>query len=199
MPELVLPRPVLMLVTDRRLAGGEDALVEKMGEAIAGGVNVVQLREQDMSVGDLRALATRVIEVSGGRAVVIVNNATVAGAGVHLPENAPSLGAPFGRSVHSVNAARRAEAEGAAYVVFGPVHETASHPGEPGVGRETLAGVVAAVRIPVVAIGGVTAERVGGIMGAGAAGVAVISAIFGSPSPHEAAREIWRELERSPA
>jgi thiamine-phosphate diphosphorylase len=199
MSELVLPRPVLMLVTDRHLAGGEDAFVHKVGEAIVGGVNVVQVREPDMNTEDLEALTTRLKEVSGERALVIVNNAAVSGAGLHLPENAPSLGGSFGRSVHSVNAARRAEAEGAAYVVFGHVFETASHVGEPGVGLEALAEVVRAVKIPVVAIGGVTAERVGGIMGTGAAGVAVISAVLGSPSPHEAAREIRRALDRSPA
>jgi thiamine-phosphate pyrophosphorylase len=199
MPSLELPRPVLMLVTDRQLAGGEDALVEKVQEAVAGGANAVQLREKDLGEEALEKLAARLRDIIAGRALLLVNGAEVPGTdGVHLPEDAPLVpGAAFGRSVHSAEAARRAEADGASYVIFGPVFETPSHPGGAGAGPDSLREVVAAVGIPVIAIGGVTAARVGGIMDSGVAGVAVIGAILGSPSPHEAARELRRELDRS--
>jgi thiamine-phosphate pyrophosphorylase len=194
-----------MLVTDRHVAGGEDALVRKAGEAVDGGVNVVQLREKDLGRGALLSLAERVRDAIAGRAKLIVNGPlevalTVGADGVHLPEDAPPLaerpaGLIVGRSVHSAEAARRAEAEGAGYVVFGPVFQTGSHPDVPAAGLEALSGVVEAVSVPVVAIGGVLITRVAAIMDANAAGVAVISAILESPSPHEAASAIQRELQ----
>jgi thiamine-phosphate diphosphorylase len=194
-----------MLVTDRHVAGGEDALVRKVGEAVDGGVSVVQLREKDLDRDALLSLAERVRDAIGGRGKLIVNGSldvalAVGAEGVHLPEDAPPLskrpsGLIVGRSVHSAKAAALAEAEGADYVVFGPVYETASHPGVPAAGLEALSGVVKAVSTPVVAIGGVLITRVAAIMDANAAGVAVISAILGSPSPHEAASAIRRELQ----
>jgi len=199
-----LPLPVLMLVTDRRLSGGEDALVRKVSEAVAGGVNVVQLREKDIDDAVLLVLATQLRDAIASRAKLVVNgrvdvaDATKAD-GVHLSEIAPKLASRpnpglVGRSVHSLETARRAEAEGADYVVFGPVYETASHPGVSPAGLEALAEVASAIRIPVIAIGGITAERVGDIMDAGAAGIAVIRAILGSPSPREAAERLSRKL-----
>lgn len=191
-----LPLPVLMLVTDRRLVGGEDGLVHAVGEAVAGGVNVVQLREKDLDDAALSALAPRLRNAIHGRALLLVNGRIDAIAdGVHLAENAiaPTFGL-VGRSVHSLDSARRAEAEGAQYVIFGPVFETASHLEAAPAGIEALSEVVRAVRIPVVAIGGITVERVGKVMNTGAAGIAVISAILGAPLPREAAERLAREL-----
>ena len=136
-PRLALP--ALMLVTDRGLAGGEDALVRKVGEAVAGGVSVVQLREKDLGGEALLRLAERVKEAIEGRALFIVNGSldvalAIGADGVHLPEAMPALtkrakGLIVGRSVHSVEAATLAEQAGADYVVFGPVYETPSHAG----------------------------------------------------------------------
>jgi thiamine-phosphate diphosphorylase len=199
-----LPLPLLMLVTDRHLAGGEDALVHAVRQAVAGGVNVVQLREKDLAAAALSSLAVRIREAIAGRAKLVVNgNIDVAEAtqaeGVHLSEIAPELTSrpnmPFlGRSVHSLEAATRAEAEGADYVVFGPVFKTAGHPNVAPAGVEALAEVVRAVRVPVIAIGGISAGRVGDVMNAGASGIAVIGAILGSPAPRQAAEQLSREL-----
>ena len=68
-----LQPPVLMLVTDRHLAGGEDALVRAVDAAIEGGVNVVQLREKDLRPAELLPLACRLREVTEGRALLLVN------------------------------------------------------------------------------------------------------------------------------
>lgn len=197
-----LPMPVLMLVTDRHLVGDDDALILAVSEAVAGGVNVVQLREKDLDDVALWSLVTKLREAIASGAKLIVNGrsdvAEVTNAdGVHLSEIAPKLASHtgvVGRSVHSVKAAREAEGEGADYVIFGPVYETDSHPGVTAAGVEALAEIVRAVRIPVIAIGGITADRVGDVMDAGAAGIAVISAILGSPSPREAAQAFWRRL-----
>jgi len=79
-----------------------------------------------------------------------------------------------GRSVHSIEAAELAENEGADYVIFGPVWVTASHPGVKPAGLDALAELVRSVRIPVLAIGGVTEARVDEILAVGAAGYAAI-------------------------
>ena len=208
-----LPTPALMLVTDRRLAGGEDALVRAVAEAVEGGVNVVQLREKDLAPEELLPLAHRLREVTGGRALLLVNGplevALEAGAdGVHLPEDAPAQGWPdgpsggveprgfvVGRSVHSPAAALRAAEEGADYLVAGPVYKSASHPGGSPAGLEIIRKVVSVSPVPVIGIGGITAKNAPDVMGAGASGVAVISAILGKESPAEAAGEIWQAVK----
>jgi thiamine-phosphate diphosphorylase len=104
-------------------------------------------------------------------------------AGVNLPEAdipvaaARSLLGPdrlLGRSVHSLAAASVAEAEGADFVVFGPVFPTPTHPGSPGLGLAALQEVARALAIPVLAIGGVDAARGAACLAAGAAGYAAV-------------------------
>ena len=105
-----------------------------------------------------------------------------AAAGVNLPENDISVADArtffrkrlVGRSVHSLVSAQVAEREGADYVIFGPVWQSASHPGTAPVGLAALALVARSVRIPVLAIGGVTEERIAECHAAGAAGYAAI-------------------------
>ena len=206
-----LPRPCLMLVTDRSLCGGADGLADAVEAAVEGGADAVQLREKSLPASELSTLARRLREVTRG-ALLVVNGplevATEAGAdGVHLPEDAPPVRRPrqgflVGRSIHSPVAARRAEAEGADYLVAGPVYETRSHPGREPAGLALIEQVTQIVRIPVLAIGGVTAGRVEEVVRAGASGVAVISAVFAQPDPRAAALELRRALdaawERSP-
>jgi thiamine-phosphate pyrophosphorylase len=192
--------PVLMLITDRRLAGGEDALVDDVVETVSGGVNVVQLREKELATAELLHLAIRIREAVSGRAELIVNGslevALAAGSdGVHLPEAAAMVERPerpfvVGRSVHSREAAERVSAECSDYLLAGPVYETASHPGMPASGLELIESITAAVAIPVVAVGGITPQQVQEVMRAGAGGVAVVSAMLGSQRPKAAAREL---------
>jgi thiamine-phosphate pyrophosphorylase len=103
-------------------------------------------------------------------------------AGVHLPETDIPVATArtlmgerlVGRSVHSLESALRAESEGAGYVVFGPVWASPSHPGSEPAGLAALSEVAHALRIPVLAIGGVTEERIAECHAAGAAGYAAI-------------------------
>ena len=200
-----LPGPCLMLVTDRRVAGGEKALVRAAAAAVEGGVNAVQLREKDLGARPLSRLAGELRDAIGGRALLIVNsNAEVAaeGDGLHLPEGAPyerPAGLLVGRSVHSVAAAVSAAREGGDYVIIGPIYETPSHSGHSPGGPKLIADVANAVGVPVIAIGGVTAERVREVMTAGASGVAVVAAVLGAPSPREAAASLWEALTSVPA
>ena len=103
-------------------------------------------------------------------------------AGVNLPESDISVEAArsllgerlVGRSVHSLESALRAESDGADYVIFGPVWASTSHPASKPTGVAALAKVAQALRIPVLAIGGVTEKRIAECHAAGAAGYAAI-------------------------
>jgi thiamine monophosphate synthase len=162
---------MLMLVTR-----ADSRLGEIVSAAVEGGVNVVQIRGGDAEV----------IRGAAGGARVLINGID------HLPENVP--GRAIGRSVHSVDAALRAEADGCEYVVAGSVFPTASHPGGPTGGLQLLRDITTAVRIPVIAIGGIKATNARSCIDAGARGVAVISAIFDADDPKRAAQELWRAI-----
>jgi thiamine-phosphate pyrophosphorylase len=99
----------------------------------------------------------------------------------------------IGRSVHSLNEARAAHAEGADYLVVGPMYETSTHPGSTPLAMDTLR-AVARLGLPVIAIGGVTADRVAELRRAGAYGVAAIRALWDAPNPGDAAREMLAGL-----
>jgi thiamine-phosphate diphosphorylase len=154
--------------------------------AVERGATVLQIRDPDAPIRGLEREACRLAAQSPVPVVVSAraDMALAAGAaGVHLPERDLPVAAArqllgagrlVGRSVHSADAARLAEAEGADYVVFGSVFRSASHPVGPPAGLEALRRVAAAVRIPVLAIGGVDADRAAECRAAGAAGFAAI-------------------------
>jgi thiamine-phosphate pyrophosphorylase len=200
-------RPQLHLVTDSRLA--LPRMLATVVAAVEGGVDVVQVRDKAATPTTLVALVREIRAAAAGRALVIVNSgveaALMAGAdGVHLPEGHPDLGrarhllgntAYLGASVHSVPAARRAVQAGVSSVAFGHIFATASHPDEPARGLAALREVAAAVRIPVLAIGGIDAAHVPEVLATGAAGVAVISAIVAAADPRAAAAGIRAALD----
>ena len=190
---------MLMLVTR------EDArLPDIVRAAVEGGVNVVQVRGGDADAICAAAGDVRVVVNWCQRRWRRDSSATrpprpLADArgdiGVHLPENAPSVAASFvGRSVHSVDAAIRAEREGCEYVVAGSVFPTKSHPNRPPAGVQLIEDIAKAINIPVIAIGGITAENARQCIDAGARGVAVISAIFDADDPKRAAQELWSAI-----
>jgi thiamine-phosphate pyrophosphorylase len=192
--------PILCYVTDRKLlAGREDGagagVLAKICEAIAAGVDWVQVREKDMAAGELLRLIQEAARAGGGaRTKIIVNDrldAAIAAsaAGVHLGRESVPVSevvqwcrqgnAPrefmVGVSCHSVTEARDAESAGASYVIFGPIFDTPSKRafGEP-VGIAQLALACAALKIPVLAIGGIDVRNARECFRAGAAGIAAI-------------------------
>ena len=206
-----LPDRILCLVTDGKRGtpwqrGLE--LSKPVQAAVRGGVNMVQVREKHLRDDDLLGLVTGLRGVVAGGTLLIVNDrvnvATAARAnGVQLGERAMSAtGARalagnsilIGRSVHSTAAALNAEEEGADFLVLGTVFPSRSHPHGPVGGLELVSDVTAAVRLPVIGIGGITAETAGRVVEAGAAGVAVISAILGDTDPERAARKLWKAV-----
>ena len=101
----------------------------------------------------------------------------------------------MGVSVHTLGQAQSAHLQKADFVIVGNVYETESHPGKTGLGLEELAFIVENTFIPVIAIGGITAERVDEVLSTGAAGVAVIRAISRADDPETASREIREALD----
>jgi thiamine-phosphate pyrophosphorylase len=94
--------------------------------------------------------------------------------------------------------ARSAEPEGADFVIFGPVYDTPSkRQYGPPQGLAALERVASAVRLPVLAVGGITPARVGEVQRAGAAGVAVIGAILGAERPGDAVKQFLDVLGRA--
>jgi thiamine-phosphate pyrophosphorylase len=167
---------------------GTRSLLDEIARHLAAGVTWIQIREKELSARALFDLVNAAIKLPNPHSSKILVNtrADVAiaarAAGVHLPSGSPPArfwrrpGFLVGASCHSVEDVRQAEAEGADYVVFGPVFAPISKPaGLQPRGLEGLARAAAAVRIPVLALGGVTIDNSAACVSAGAAGVAGIS------------------------
>ena len=198
-------------------------LFEPVQAAIRGGVNMVQVREKHLRDDGRRTVAEAVqaaARQAGGAGALVVLNAhpafsirpdgTPPADGLQIPEeglrpfgddtgerilaSVRATGILIGRSVHSTKAALKAEADGADFLVLGTVFPSRSHPQGPVGGLELVSDVTAAVRLPVIGIGGITAETAGRVVEAGAAGVAVISAILGDADPEGAARKLWEAV-----
>ncbi len=161
---------------------------EVAARAAAAGATMIQVRAKTIGARELARLTRRVIEAARGVPVLVntrLDIALASGAqGVHLPAHslAPSRLRPMvppgfliGVSCHSVEEVARAAAEGADFVVFGPVFATRSHPHAVPAGIDGLAAAVRAAAIRVYALGGVTEANAPLCIEAGAAGVAGIS------------------------
>ena len=196
-----MPDWSVYLVTGESLSAGRSTR-EVVDRAIEGGVGVVQLREKDRTVRERYEMGREVRERCREAGVTFVVNDRVDLAkgldadGVHLgdddlpvPVARDLLGAEavIGRSVSTVEAARDAADAGADYLGVGTVYRTQSKDDIPedehGVGPERVAAIADAVDVPLVGIGGITAENADEVARAGADGVAVITAITRADDP----------------
>jgi thiamine-phosphate diphosphorylase len=200
MPTLKLPP--IYAITDRAVSGVPDVL-EIVSRLLTVGVRCIQVREKSM--GDVPLLAAVEQAVRLGRPVgarVLVNDrvdiARVAGAGVHLGEDDLPAGAArailgpeavIGVSTHDAAAARAAFADPAAdYVAFGPVFPSTTKTERESRGLEALAEAARGRSKPLVAIGGITAERLEAVWDAGADSAAMIGGLLAGGLIEENAR-----------
>jgi len=205
-----MPIPCLCLVTDRRLCHSDpQELEERVTRAVKGGVNLVQLREKDLSGGQLLELAERLRKVTRGLALLFINErvdvAVACGAdGVQLGEEGMPVEAArkvagesllISRSVHSQEGALTAEAQGADFLVVGTIFPTGSHPGAEAAGPQLLSSIAGRTSIPFAGIGGINTANVSQVISAGASGAAVISAILAAEDPELAARELRMAID----
>ena len=209
-PNLIVKKMIdfrLYAITDRHQCA-PTSLVDVVSELLDAGVKAIQLREKDLSDIALIKLAQPIAaSCHNYEANFFINTHTciardVGAAGVHLPANAEPVGSVkaetgdhfyIGCSVHSLDAAKKREVEGADFLTYSPIYPTASKPGYgPAVGTARLTEVVEGVKLPVYALGGITPARVPECLTAGAFGVAVMSGVM---SPKGARIQAKRYLD----
>ncbi|MBV8084935.1 MAG: thiamine phosphate synthase [Chloroflexi bacterium] len=206
-----LPKFELHLITEPRRSFPD--LLAAIEAAMAGGVTWVQLRDKSASAATMFRQGSDLLEATRRYGVKLAVNdrldvALAVGAdGVHLAgQSLPVSSASFvserrllvGRSVHALDEAIQAAADGADYLTFGHIFPTGSKPGLEPRGVRELARIVDAVTIPVMAIGGIHAGNLEQVTATGCAGIAVISAILSASDPQKAARELRAALDASP-
>jgi thiamine-phosphate pyrophosphorylase len=199
----------LYLISDRTQCGGR-LLKEVLNQACNAGVRMVQLREKDLRPNKFVPLVQEVQQtLADFRPSILINDrvdvaCALHAGGVHLPESglSPDLArrclpqkALIGCSTHSVEGARKAAEAGADFITFGPIYYTLSKApyGDPQ-GIEVLKEVTQAINIPVFALGGITPDRVGACLDAGAHGVSAISAVLSAPDISKAVRAFHNVL-----
>ena len=195
----------LYLVTDRHLCG--DQGVERVvHQAVAGGVTMVQLRDDQTPSSELAALGRRLVEMLRPSAVpLIVNNrldvAVAAGAaGVHVGQADASPAAARGRmgpdaivgwSITAPEQLAAPPPDAVDYLGVGPIFATSTKAdAAPPIGLEGLATIRARTALPIVAIGGIDHANAAAAIAAGADGVAVVSALCAAVDPTAAAHEL---------
>jgi len=197
------PLPRLHAITDERIARRADLRDIARELAMGGGSELAfHARGRGLSGREHYDLAVRLSDSQTVR--LVVNDRldvalAVPTAGVQLGHGGMPVSAAralnplwwIGKSVHDLAEADAARTEGADYLVVGPVFATASHPGRTPLGLAILQQIVApAADLPVIAIGGITADRVREVRGAGAYGVAAIRALWDDAEPAAAARRM---------
>jgi thiamine-phosphate pyrophosphorylase len=203
---LRLPAPVLV-ITDRKAAARP--LEEVVAATLRGGCRWLSLREKDLPHEERVALLERIVALARPFGATIsvhgdIEAALAAGAGgVHLPAGGSpeqararlGKGALIGLSVHSALEAARTD-PAADYVTLSPIFPSISKPGYgPALGIHGLADVVARARVPIVALGGVTADNLAPCFAAGAAAAAVMGAVMAAADPEAATAALVRALE----
>ena len=203
----------LYLITDRSWLGSR-SLEDQVEEALEAGATCLQLREKHLEEEAFLAQAVRIKEIAHRHGVPLIINdnlrvALESGAdGLHVgqgdlqAQKARALLGPekiLGVSARTVEQALAAQAAGADYLGVGAVFPTSTKPEAAEVPWETLGEICRAVEIPVVAIGGITAQRLPQLAGTGIAGAAVISAVFAQPDIPAAVRGLLAALERTVA
>ena len=202
---------LLYAVTDRSWLGDE-TLSSQVEKALKGGVTLLQLREKELDSEHFLGEAREIKKLCKKYGVPFIVNdnveiAALADAdGVHVGQSDMEAGdvraklGPdkiIGVSAQTVEQAVLAEKHGADYLGVGAVFHTGTKADASDVSFETLKNICQAVRIPVVAIGGITKENVALLAGSGICGVAVVSAIFAQKEIERAAGELKETVRQA--
>lgn len=200
----------LYLITDRLKTSGRP-IIDVVHEALKGGVKAVQLREKGLSTLDLYRLALDMRRLTSqyNAAFIINDRIDIAKAvdadGVHIGVNGMPLKVVrqiigknkiIGYSAHSIEEAERVQGDGADFVTFSPVYYTPSKAdlGSP-CGLNILQEAVSALKIPVIALGGISLDKITETFDIKVAGIAVISAIIAATDPQSATADILKKIE----
>lgn len=202
----------LYLVLDPDLCGAR-GMVETTRLAVAGGATMVQLRHKSADTRAMVEIGRALQAVLRETATPLIVNDDVEAAielgaeGIHVgQEDRPAIeirdrvghGMIIGLSIGSVAEASAIDPAAVDYVGIGPVFATATKPDHaPAIGFAGLAKIAALCTVPVVAIGGLKREHVPAVFAAGAQGLAVVSAICGTPDPQTAALALAEDIARA--
>ncbi len=200
----------LYVIIDKQAVKGRD-LVYAVKEAVAGGADVIQLRDKGSDAADVveAGLAMRKA-IDRDQALFIVNDSpdiaiAVDADGVHLgQEDMPAIGARsilgkgkiIGLSTHSLEQAAAAQNSGADYIGVGPIFTTPTKPGYKAVGLELIIKVNKIKGLPFVAIGGIDESNIDEVIAAGASRIAVVRAVCGAEDIRGSAKRLKDKLTR---
>lgn len=199
----------LYLITDRGLLGNKD-LDATVEQAILGGVNIVQLREKDVSSLEFYNIAKSLKKVTDKHNIPLLINdrldiaLAVDAAGLHLGQDdlpcalvRKILGPDkiLGISANTVSHALKAQEDGADYLGVGAVYPTSSKEVDKTIGAEGLREIKKAVDIPVVAIGGISLDNVAELKATNIEGISVISAILAKEDVKKASEELLAKFK----
>lgn len=194
---MVIPLPPLLVLTDRTRA--RRPLDETVAAAIAGGARAVVLREKDLPTAERQALAERLWRLLAPVDGLLIAASRPVGpaTGVHLAAADPrARAAVIGRSCHDGSEVAAATVEGVDYLTVSPVFPTVSKPGYgPPLGLSGLDELCRRTRVPVYALGGVTASNAAACRMAGAAGVAVMGDVMRTDDPAATVAGILRSWD----
>ncbi len=201
--------PLLLLVTDRTRYG-DRSLDDIFVPALSGGVNMIEVRESDMTARDLLGEAERFRKLAlGGVPLVIYDRVDVAVAaradGVHITADSLPISAAkhagrgmlVGKSVTSVAEAVAAEQAGADYLVVEPVFFSHYAQDRSPLGPTVVRRIKAKVHLPLLAGGGITAGNAHQVIAAGADGVSVTTEIVDADDPRGAARSLQQAMREA--
>jgi thiamine-phosphate pyrophosphorylase len=202
-----IPQPPLLLVTDRRQA--RRPLEAVVAAALGAGCRWVSMREKDLPA-DKQILLARtllpLVHAQNGKLMFHGEASLARDAGidgVHLPAGCDAAAARaligpekiLGVSIHTVTEAEQIDPACVDYALAGPAFETPSKPGYgPEIGRKGLIDIAQACRVPVLAIGGINAARIGEVLAGGAAGVAVMGGVMRAADPAQEMRSLLATL-----
>jgi len=201
---------LLYAVTDRSWLNGE-TMYSQVEKALKGGATFVQFREKTLDQDAFLAEAKEIKELCRQYMVpfVINDNVDIATAidadGVHVGQSDMEAGSVreklgkdkiLGVSAQTVEQAIFAEQKGADYLGVGAVFQTGTKADADDVSHETLKAICEAVKIPVIAIGGISMDNVMRLSGSGICGIAVISALFAQPDIERAAAELKKLIDK---